>query len=253
MLQSERRVWLIRRLLEERGEALPMPSQEWEQKRLLRALLNLRPPMPASPEFLSVQDCYLQEAIRQKGVTQAVSFTRGQNGLYLWRGDIVTLDCDAIVNAANSALLGCFYPCHGCIDNAIHTFAGVQLRLYCHQLMQGGQEPVGRARITPGYNLPARYVLHTVGPCTDGSPTPQQRKQLADCYRSCLALAQEKGLHRLALCCISTGEFHFPPEEAAQIAIETARPFSSQMQVILNVFCERDQIIYQRLLGAADA
>lgn len=253
MTQPERRLWLIEWLLRERGEALPIPGEAEEQQRLLRALLNLRPPMPASADFLPVQDAYLQEAIAQKGITDAVSFTRGKNGLYLWRGDIVTLRCDAIVNAANSALLGCFYPCHGCIDNAIHTFAGVQLRLCCQRLMQGGQDPVGRARITPGFNLPARYVLHTVGPCIAGKPTRLEREQLAACYRSCLTLAREKGLTSVALCCISTGEFHFPPEAAAQIALETVRPFSSQMQVILNVLRERDQSIYQRLLGAAEA
>ena len=252
MTLPERRLWLIEWLLRERGEALPIPGEAEEQQRLLRALLNLRPPMPASADFLPVQDAYLQEAIAQKGITDAVSFTRGKNGLYLWRGDIVTLRCDAIVNAANSALLGCFYPCHGCIDNAIHTFAGVQLRLCCQRLMQGGQDPVGRARVTPGFNLPARYVLHTVGPIIHGRVTPQDRELLASCYRSCLKLASEHELRSVAFCCISTGEFHFPNQEAARIAVQTVKEFlqapTTVRKVIFNVFKDIDAKIYDDLL-----
>ena len=175
-------------------------------------------------------------------------------GIYLWQGDITTLRCDAIVNAANSQLLGCFVPCHGCIDNAIHSFAGVQLRLACQQLMQreGHEEGTGEAKITPAFNLPCRYVLHTVGPIIYGSVTETDRKLLADCYRSCLELASAYGLRSVAFCCISTGEFHFPNRLAAEIAIKTVGEWQKenpgQMEVIFNVFKDNDYKIYQQLL-----
>ena len=168
MNQDERRLWLIEELLKERpdGREIGLPTGKEEQKRLLRALFNIRPPRPAPQAFLDVQDAYLREETRQKGVTDAADLAPVQKGIYLWQGDITTLKCDAIVNAANAQMLGCFAPCHGCIDNAIHTYAGVQLRLACQRLMeqQGHEEPVGNAKITPGFNLPCRYVLHTVGP-----------------------------------------------------------------------------------------
>ena len=176
-----------------------------------------------------------------------------QPGLYLWQGDITTLAVDAIVNAANSAMLGCFVPCHGCIDNAIHSAAGVQLRLECARIMaQQAEEPTGRAKITRAYNLPCRYVLHTVGPIIDGQVTRQDRELLASCYRSCLELAATYGLKSIAFCCISTGEFHFPNELAAEIAIRTVKAFQQQnpnrMEVIFNVFKDCDYEIYKKLL-----
>lgn len=255
MTQEERRVALIQFLLDERQEKnIPLPSSEAEQKRLLRGLMNVRSPHPIGQEFLQLQDEYLQEEQRRRGVTDWRTLSPIRDGLYLWRGDITTLRCDAIVNAANSALLGCFYPCHGCIDNAIHTFAGVQLRLYLDEQMkeQGHDEPVGQAKLTPAFNLPCRYVLHTVGPYVGGRLTEAHRAQLASCYRSCLETAEQHGLESVAFCCISTGEFHFPQEEAAQIAIQTVQAYQkhSVIKVIFNVFQEFDERLYQRLLGS---
>ena len=255
MTQEERRVALIQFLLDERQEKnIPLPSSEAEQKRLLRGLMNVRSPHPIGQEFLHLQDEYLQEEQRRRGVTDWRTLSPIRDGLYLWRGDITTLRCDAIVNAANSALLGCFYPCHGCIDNAIHTFAGVQLRLYLDEQMkeQGHDEPVGQAKLTPAFNLPCRYVLHTVGPYVGGRLTEAHRAQLASCYRSCLETAEQHGLESVAFCCISTGEFHFPREEAAQIAIQTVQTYQkhSAIKVIFNVFQESDERLYHRLLGS---
>ena len=255
MTQEERRIALIQFLLAERQERnIPLPSSEAEQKRLLRGLMNVRSPHPIGQEFLQLQDEYLQEEQRRRGVTDWRTLSPIRDGLYLWRGDITMLRCDAIVNAANSAMLGCFYPCHGCIDNAIHTFAGVQLRLYLDEQMkeQGHDEPVGQAKLTPAFNLPCRYVLHTVGPYVGGRLTEAHRAQLASCYRSCLETAEQHGLENVAFCCISTGEFHFPREEAAQIAIQTVQTYQkhSAIKVIFNVFQESDERLYQRLLGS---
>ena len=255
MTQDERRRFLLEFLLRERGETMALPGDEAAQRRLLRALCNVREPVPAPADFLAVQDAYLQEETRRKGVTDAARIPEAEPGIRLWRGDITTLRCDAIVNAANSALLGCFVPCHGCIDNAIHTSAGVQLRLACAELMaaQGHPEPVGRAKITPAFNLPSRYVLHTVGPIVRNRPTARDEALLASCYRSCLALAAAHGARSVAFCCISTGEFHFPSARAAQIAVQTVREarktLQHEMDVIFNVYQERDLRIYEGLLA----
>ena len=187
------------------------------------------------------------------GVTRIEDLSPVRPGIYLWQGDITTLAADAIVNAANSQMLGCFVPCHGCIDNAIHTYAGVQLRTECASIMAGQEaEPTGSAKITKAYNLPCRYVLHTVGPIIYGSVTETDRKLLADCYRSCLELASAYGLRSVAFCCISTGEFHFPNRLAAEIAIKTVGEWQKenpgQMEVIFNVFKDNDYKIYQQLL-----
>ena len=254
MTQRERRAYLIRALLLERGEDPEgaVPAEEGEQKRLLRALMNVRPPRIAARQFLEIQDAYLQAETAAKGVTDVGDLRPAEEGICLWRGDITTLRCGAIVNAANSQMLGCFVPCHGCIDNAIHTFAGVQLRLACAELMerQGHEEPTGGAKLTPAFNLPCRYVLHTVGPIVTGRLTDRQERQLASCYRSCLALAAEHGIESVAFCCISTGEFRFPPERAAEIAVETVRACRKEfgVQVVFNVFKESDERIYRRLL-----
>lgn len=252
MTQDERRVWLIRALMDEQGYRNEIPRDVFRQKRLLRGLLNVRPPMPASEEFLAVQDAYLREATREKGVTRLSDLTPVQNGLYLWRGDITTLAVDAIVNAANSALLGCFSPNHDCIDNAIHTYAGVELRLACHAIMQkqGHEEPTGSAKLTPGFCLPAKYVLHTVGPIVSGRLTERQCKALASCYESCLALAEENGIRSVAFCCISTGVFGFPQGAAARIAVETVKSYRkhSRIDVVFNVFKEADLRLYNALL-----
>lgn len=258
MTQTERRIYLIEALFAEQPQYqhIEIPTDEREQKLLLRALLNVRMPLPACEGFLTVQDAYLQEEIRRKGITALSGLKPMQKGLYLWRGDITTLQCDAIVNAANSQMLGCFCPNHGCIDNAIHTYAGVQLRLACAERMrrQGHAEETGRAKITPAYNLPSRYVLHTVGPVVHGALTQTDRALLASCYRSCLELADKNGLKSLAFCCISTGEFHFPNDAAASIAVETVKTYQAQtrseMEVIFNVFKESDEQIYRALLTA---
>ena len=198
----------------------------------------------------------MQEESRRKGITTLSDLEPIQKGIYLWRGDITTLQCDGIVNAANSRLLGCFCPNHGCIDNAIHTFAGVQLRLACAKLMrkQGHEEETGKAKITPAYNLPCRYVLHTVGPIIKGCLTQQDCDLLASCYRSCLELAEQNGLKSIAFCCISTGEFYFPNDKAAEIAIQTVKKYKertpSEIEVIFNVFKELDYNIYRELLRA---
>lgn len=181
--------------------------------------------------------------------------TEQDSRIVLWRGDITRLQVDAIVNAANSALLGCWLPMHQCIDNIIHSNAGLQLRLACHQLMeqQGHDEPTGMAKITPAFNLPSRYVLHTVGPIISGALTQHDCQLLASSYRSTLELAAAHGLKSIAFCCISTGEFHFPPKEAAEIAIQTVRDFLAEDQrierVIFDVFKESDEAIYQQLLA----
>ena len=241
----------------EQAEAFSRSDDLRVQRRLLRALMNLRPPMPLDAEFLAVPDALLSAEREERGGVEAAALPEvpGRPGLVLWQGDITRLRADAIVNAANSALLGCFVPCHGCIDNAIHSSAGLQLRDACFQLMQvqGCPEPAGRAKLTRGYNLPARYVLHTVGPIVTGRVTRRDREALASCYRSCLALAAEQGLESVAFCCISTGEFHFPNREAAEIAVETVTDFLRQStsirRVIFDVYKDLDAAIYQDLLG----
>lgn len=255
MTQDERLDFLLRYLLAERKEyaGIRMPDSVSEKRCLLRSLMNVRPPIPASAEFLAVQDAYLQARLSERGVTRLGDLKPAQPGIYLWQGDITTLAADAIVNAANSQMLGCFVPCHGCIDNAIHTYAGVQLRLACAAAMrqQGQEEATGHAKITKAYNLPCRFVLHTVGPIICGSVTKADRELLASCYRSCLDLAAETGLHSVAFCCISTGEFHFPGELAAEIAVHTVQAWRqqhpNQIEVIFNVFKDSDYEIYQRL------
>lgn len=257
MTQTERRLFLIRELLAERPDCRDMeiPANTQAQKRLLRSLLNLRMPRPVSRAFLEIQDAYLQAETAGKGVTNLADLQPVRDGLYIWQGDITTLRCDAIVNAANSQMLGCFCPCHGCIDNAIHTFSGVQLRAACAELMrrQGHEESAGGAKITPAYNLPCQYVLHTVGPVIHGEVTKKDEERLAACYRSCLELAEANGIQSMAFCCISTGEFHFPNQRAAEIAVRAVSAYKqrtqSKMKVIFNVFKETDLHIYRALLG----
>ena len=258
MNQSEKRLFLIQALLKENPEYrdLSIPAEPDSQRQLLRGLMNIRAPLRIGAGFLKMQDAYLQGETAAKGITDIADLTPIQPGLYLWQGDITTLKCDAIVNAANSGMTGCYIPNHRCIDNAIHTFAGVELRLACAELMkqQGRPEPTGRAKITPAFNLPCRYVLHTVGPIIDGRVTQCDRELLASCYRSCLELAAENGLESVAFCCISTGEFHFPNELAAEIAVRTVKDFlkkqTSVKKVIFNVFKDLDKAIYEKLLRA---
>ena len=257
MNQTERREYLIRRLLDEqpRYRDIEMPADSQGQRQLLRGLMNVRMPAAIGGDFLQVQDDYLAEATSEKGVTDLSELEPVEEGIYIWQGDITTLRCDAIVNAANSGMTGCYVPCHGCIDNCIHTFAGIQLRNVCAELMQrqGYEEPTGRAKITPGFNLPCKYVLHTVGPIITGALTEEDEALLASCYHSCLKLAEENGLWNVAFCCISTGEFHFPNRRAAEIAVQTVREYRrenhSEIEVIFNVWKDIDDEIYRELLG----
>lgn len=249
---------LLAEMPEYREQAGQFPPDDTSQRRLLRSLMNVRPPMPLDRAFLEVQDALLSAETEEKGVVDgdALPPTAGDARLVLWQGDITRLRADAIVDAGNDALLGCFCPCHGCIDNAIHSAAGLQLRDECSRIMraQGHPEPAGRAKLTGAYNLPAKYVLHTVGPVVRGRVTVRDRRELSSCYRACLELAAEHGLQTVAFCCVSTGEYHFPNEEAAEIAVKTVAGFlrepTSVRKVIFNVFKDLDAHIYRRLLGA---
>ena len=258
--------FLINYLLKEDPQysEMQIPSDLQGKRDLFRALRNVRPPLPASEEFLRLQDEELQEQLQEKGIVNIINTSQNTinsqlstSNFQMWQGDITRLRVDAIVNAANSQMLGCFHPLHKCIDNAIHSAAGVQLREECFQLMlrQGHKEPTGQAKITMAYNLPCKYVIHTVGPIIpNGIPTDFQKEQLASCYRSIMTCADENGLESVAFCCISTGEFRFPNQLAAEIALKTVKdylathPNSSVRQVVFNVFKDMDREIYQRLL-----
>ncbi len=259
MTQDERRVFLIKKMLTEEPEyqGIEMPRHMEGQKRFLRSLMNVRRPRPIDQELLKIQDEYLTWEVEKKGIVDGDSLPVSpvNSRLILWRGDITTLKVDGIVNAANSGLRGCFIPCHSCVDNMIHSVSGIQLRLACDEIMkkQGHEEPTGTAKITPAFNLPCSYVLHTIGPIVSGPLTDRHCEQLADCYRSCLELASERGLKSLAFCCISTGEFRFPQKAAAEIAVETVKEFlrtdKKIARVIFNVFKMEDYEIYKNLLG----
>ena len=261
MNRSEQLQYLNQILLTEmpqyREQAEAFPADDTSQRRLLRSLMNVRPPLPLPAGFLNVQDALLSAEREEKGVVDGNTLPSVPSDprLIIWQGDITRLRVDAIVDADNSSLLGCFVPCHGCIDNCIHTYSGIQLRLACGRIMeeQGHEEPTGKAKITPAFNLPSDHVIHTVGPIVYGPLTQTHCRLLADCYRSCLETASEKGLKSIAFCCISTGEFHFPQEKTARIAVETVREFlqkeSSIRQVVFNVFKKEDYEIYKGILG----
>ena len=260
MTQTERRLFLIQYLLGENPQYadVDIPTDEVSQRQLLRALMNVRPAIPASDEFLAVQNAYLQEVNQTRGITKLSDISpmiyHDNGNIYLWRGDITTLCVDGIVNAANSGMTGCYVPGHHCIDNAIHTYAGVELRNACFEIIkkQGHEEETGNAKITNAYNLPSKYVIHTVGPIVDGNVTKKQEEELKSCYISCLKLANENGLKNIAFCCISTGAFSFPNELAAKIAVDTVREYrdknNSNIEVIFNVFSDFDYEIYSNLL-----
>ena len=257
--------YLIDYLLKEDPQysEMEIPSDLQGKRDLFRALRNVRWPKPVSEEFMRLQDEELQVQIQEKGVVElnacrdVARYVSTNKQLLVWQGDITRLKVDAIVNAANSQMLGCFHPLHKCIDNAIHSAAGVQLREECHQLMlqQGHEEPTGQAKITRTYNLPCKYVIHTVGPIIpNGIPTEFQKEQLASCYRSIMACADENHLESIAFCCISTGEFRFPNQLAAEIALQTVKDYLTEhsncsvKQVVFNVFKDVDKEIYQRVL-----
>lgn len=240
MNRSENIDFCIRYLMEQNEATAVMPQTLHDKKQLLRALMNVWRPQPLSIDFLKAQDEELQMQLRDKGVVR----TRER----LWQGDITRLKVDAIVNAAGPRGLGCWNPLHPCIDNDIHSAAGLQLRMECDKILQGDTIATGGAIITPGYNLPAKWVIHTVGPVIEGDkPTAGQEEQLAGCYRTCLWLAQQHNCHSIAFCCISTGDFHFPNRRAAEIAVNACR--EARIRVIFNVYKDIDYAIYKELLG----
>ena len=259
MDHAEQRRWLIRQLLEEEPEYkdYSVPKDTQDQKNMLRALMNVRLPKPVSEEFLAIQDEYLTNENTLAGVTEVDALTpvKASDRICLWQGDITTLKADAIVNAANSGLTGCYQPLHSCIDNIIGSKAGIGLRNYLGNIMdkQGHPEPTGRAKITPGFNLPCNYIIHTVGPVVQGRLTKRHEEQLASCYRSCLQIAEENGIKSIVFCCISTGVFMFPNQRAAEIAVATVKDYLKEHdgieKVVFNVFKDMDLEIYDRLLN----
>lgn len=258
MTQNERREYLIKYLLKEeiRFRRQGMPTDVQGQRDLLRSLMNVRMPKPVTEEFLKIQDAYLKERNAERGITELSDLTpvASDDRLYIWQGDITTLKCDAIVNACNSQMLGCFSPMHACIDNFIHTYAGIQLRLEMKEIMvrQGYEEPTGQAKITSAYNLPSKYILHTVGPIIEWNVTEEDERLLASCYKECLKLAASQGVKSIAFCCLSTGVFRFPQRRAAEIATATVKEFleteNKNMKVIFNVFKDSDYEIYHSLI-----
>ncbi len=262
----------IRYLLEQNRTQADIPATLPEKQRLLRALMNVWEPQPLSEEFLHAQDAELQAQLQDKGVVSLEDIAASADTPLLWQGDITRLRVDAIVNAANSQMMGCWHPLHACIDNCIHSAAGLQLRAECAEAMSGAECPpmhpeytmggttyrhafTSETLITEAYNLPCRHVLHTVGPTIpNGVPTKEQEAQLANCYRNCLGLAGSNGCRSIAFCCISTGEFHFPNRRAAEIAVATVKAFqcgrdARAPRVVFNVFKDIDYDIYSELLG----
>jgi O-acetyl-ADP-ribose deacetylase (regulator of RNase III) len=267
MNREEKLDYLINRLIDEdrRYKTIDIPKDYEEKFNLLRSLMNVREPKKIDEEFLKVQDEFLKEVSVEKGIVDVDKLetidvllketkNKHKDKIILWKGDITTLKVDAIVNAANNQMLGCFVPCHRCIDNAIHTFSGIQLRNECEDIMekQGYLEETGSAKITKAYNLPCKYVIHTVGPIVSDILTFKKCFELKSCYESCLSLVKKNHLKSIAFCCISTGEFHFPNKEAAKIAIDSVCEFLDSdnkiKRVIFNVFKEEDYKIYESLL-----
>ena len=238
---------------EKQYNELPVPDDENEKFRLYRSLVNIRPPRPADESYLQAEEEFLKEVTAEKGITRLSDLEPVEEHIYLWKGDITTLECGAIVNAANSGMTGCWQPCHSCIDNCIHTFAGVRLRYRCAEIMeeQGYDEPTGQAKITPAYDLPCEYVIHTVGPIVSVGVTEKHCNELKSCYQSCLETAVDNGIKSIAFCCISTGVFGFPKFEAAVLAVNTVRSFvkDHDIEVIFNVFTDDDYYSYRELLA----
>lgn len=267
MTQEERRRYLIKALQQEMPAyaGYQIPPDEQGQRDLLRALMNVRLPAPSSAEFLAIQDEYLQERAKEKGITdiRALQSVPGDPRMYLWQGDITTLRCDAIVNAANSGMTGCYRPLHNCEDNIVCSFSGVELRWETYRRMeelrkehgQDYEQPTAVPMITSAYNLPAKHIVHVVGPIVTGLLRQEQKDQLAECYRASLDLAAENGCGNIAFCCISTGVFRFPADQAAEIAVSSVRgwldehPESCLRKVVFDVFKDSDRRIYQRLLS----
>ena len=262
MTQDQRLTVLVEDFKADSGKYkdIETPKDREGRQRLLRSLMNIRMPGRMSPETLRVQDAYLLERAKEKGIVSPEDIPVTEGAISVWQGDITRLAVDAIVNAANSQMLGCFVPMHTCIDNCIHTFAGVQLRAECNRQMNllraeygpDYEQPTAVPMLTDAYNLPAKKVIHIVGPIVSGPLTPALEHDLASCYTNTLDLCAENGLRSVAFCCISTGVFHFPPERAAQIAVKTVRQWLSghdsvMDRVIFNVFSDKDANIYAQL------
>ena len=256
MDQNQRREYLIRRLADEslEYEGMEIPSDINDQKQVLRSLMNIRRARPISAEFEKIQDEYLKVCNEERGIVCIDDIHEMKPSIYLWQGDITKLKVGAIVNAANSGMTGCYNPCHNCIDNCIHTYAGIQLRNYCNDLMleQEHEEESGKAKITPAFNLPCNHIIHTVGPIVYETLNEEHESLLKSCYRSCLEIADKNDVESIAFCCISTGVFMFPNGRAAQIAVDTVREYirstGSSLKVIFNVFKDEDLAIYRELL-----
>ena len=242
-------------LIETLNPNIKIPESKQEKEDLLRTLMNIWEAEKLPEQFFDVQDKYLKQKLGEKKIVSLKELEEVEKNIYLWQGDITTLKVDSIVNAANKTLLGCFVPHHRCIDNAIHTQSGLRLRQECFEIMQkqGEFEKTGQAKLTSGYNLPAKYVVHTVGPIIYDKVEERDKELLASCYRNCLELAVKNGIKSIAFCCISTGEFRFPNELAAEIAVATVRTFfknnpECKIKVIFNVFKDSDFNIYRKIL-----
>ena len=250
--------FLLKILISEHNEEIEIPKKYEEKKKLFRALRNIRPPKPINKKFLKVQDSFLTKDTESKNLIGAseIKSIKSNDKIALWQGDITLLKSDAIVNACNNRLLGCFIPLHNCIDNIIHSAAGIQLRNDCNDIMknQGHYEENGKAKITLAYNLPSKYVIHTVGPQIINKLCEKDCKELSSCYSSSLMLAEEYNIKFIAFPCISTGVYNFPEEIAAQIAIKTVENYfkenndSKIEKVIFDVFTERSCYIYKKIL-----
>lgn len=260
MTQNERLAYLVEEFKTDsvRYKDLTTPSDTEGKRQLLRSLMNIRMPGEMDESVLEIQDDYLQERIRENGIVELSDIPEIRDGISIWQGDITRLKVDAIVNAANSQMLGCFVPMHTCIDNCIHTFAGIQLRAECSRQMKkmrarygrDYEQPTAVPMLTDAYNLPAKKVVHIVGPIVQDKLTPELEKDLADCYTNTLELCAENNLRSVAFCCISTGVFHFPNKRAAEIAVHTVREWLEAHpgevdRVIFNVFKEEDREYYE--------
>lgn len=261
--QEQRLDYLVEEFKADSGEYrdLQTPTDTEGKRRILRSLMNVRMPRKLPDAVLAVQDEYLTERNAEKGIVQISDIPVIRDSLSIWQGDITRLAVDAIVNAANSQMLGCFVPMHTCIDNCIHTFAGVQLRAECNRQMnqlrvrygRDYEQPTAVPMLTDAYNLPAKNVVHIVGPIVAGRLTPALEQELADCYINTLNICADNGLRSVAFCCISTGVFHFPADRAAEIAVRTVTAWLKEHgehmdRVIFNVFTDKDREIYEKLL-----
>ncbi len=261
--QEERLDYLVEEFKADSDEYrdLQTPADTEGKRRVLRSLMNIRMPRSMPEDVLKVQDEYLKERISENGIVTLADIPVTKDNLSIWQGDITRLKVDAIVNAANSQMLGCFVPMHTCIDNCIHTYAGIQLRAECNEKMnrlrmkygRDYEQPTAVPMLTDGFNLPAKKVVHIVGPIVNYKLTSSLEKDLADCYRNTLDMCAENGLKSVAFCCISTGVFHFPNQRAAEIAVETVKKWldetGSDIKVVFNVYKDLDLEIYSKILG----